>query len=391
MLIPRFFNPPEGSYFLFGPRGTGKSTFLKQFYSNALWIDLLKPDVFRNFSARPERIIDMVHGNPQFQVIIVDEVQKVPELLSAIHHLIEENKALQFVLTGSSARKIKRKDVNLLGGRALLRTMHPFMLAELGSHYSFEKALEFGLLPLIYNAKNPQDSLAAYVGLYIREEVQAEGLVRRIGDFSRFLEAISFAHGSILNISNIARESQIERKTVEGYVHILEDILIGFKLHPFQKKAKRRLSAHPKFYFFDTGVFRAIRPTGILDRPEEIGGAALEGLVAQHFRAWCAYYSNKQKYELSFWRSRNGVEVDFVLYGPKGLFAFEVKNTAQIRPQDLRSLREFKKDYPDAKLVYLYRGKEKLLRTEILCWPVDDFLMNLSTEWDPVEKLAFLP
>ena len=321
----------------------------------------------------------------------MDEVQKVPELLSAVHHLIEENRKLQFVLTGSSARKIKRKEVNLLGGRALVRTMHPFMLAELGNQYSFEQALEFGLLPFIYGAEHPRDSLQAYVGLYIREEVQAEGLVRRIGDFSRFLEAISFAHGSILNISNIARESQIERKTVEGYVGILEDILIGFKLPPFQKKAKRRLSVRPKFYFFDTGVFRAIRPQGILDRPEEMSGSALEGLVAQHFKAWCAYYSVTENYELSFWRSRNGVEVDFILYGANGLFAFEVKNTIHIRPQDLRGLREFKKDYPDAKLVYLYRGKEKLLRNNVLCWPVDDFLKILSINWHPAKELSFIP
>ena len=388
-LIPRFFKPSETGYFLFGPRGTGKSTFLRYHYPNALWIDLLKPDDFRKYSARPERLIERVKAHPEFQVIIIDEVQKVPELLSAVHLLVEENKSLQFILSGSSARKIKRKDVNLLGGRLVLRTMHPFLLAELGDQYSFDRALENGLIPLAVFSKLISDTLEAYVSLYIREEVQAEGLVRRIGDFSRFLEAISFSHASILNISNVARECQVERKTVENYVQILIDILIGFKLLPFQKKAKRKLATRPKFYFFDTGVYRTIRPKGPLDRPEEIGGSALEGLVAQHLRAWNAY--KNQQHELFFWRSMSGVEVDFVLYGLNGIFAIEVKNTTQIRPQDLRGLHEFKKDYPDAKLVYLYRGNEKLLRNQVLCRPVDDFLKNLSISWNPAKELAFIP
>ena len=387
--IPRFFNPPQSGYFLFGPRGIGKSTFLRHYYSEALWIDLLRPDDFRNYASRPERLIELVRAHPESKFIIVDEVQKVPELLSVIHLLIEEKKSLQFILSGSSARKIKRKDVNLLGGRLLFHTMHPFMLAELKSHYTFDQSLTNGLIPLIVFSNHPSDTLSAYVSLYIREEVQAEGLVRRIGDFSRFMEAISFSHGSVLNLSNVARDCQVERKTVENYVRILEDILIGYKLFPFQKKARRRLAAHPKFYFFDTGVYRTIRPKGPLDRPEEIGGTALEGLVAQHLMAWKAY--RNEQYELFFWRSLSGLEVDFVLYGDNGIFAFEVKNSAHIRPQDLRGLREFKKDYPTSKSILLYRGKDKLLRNEVFCWPVDDFLLNCNPNWNPAQELSFLP
>ncbi len=388
-LIPRFFVPPQASYFLFGPRGTGKSTFLKYQYPNALWIDLLKPDDFRHYSARPERLIELVKAHPETDIVIVDEVQKVPELLSAVQLLIEENKSLRFVLSGSSARKIRRKNVNLLGGRLLFKTMHPFLLTELKGMYSFDQALEYGLIPLIVFSKEPSETLSAYVSLYIQEEVQAEGLVRRIGDFSRFLEAISFSHASILNVSNIARECQVERKTVENYIQILEDILIGFKLFPFRKKARRKLASRPKFYFFDTGVFRAIRPRGLLDNAEEMGGPALEGLVAQHLRAWNDY--RNRPYELFFWRSLSGVEVDLVLYGSDGIFAFEVKNSTHIRPQYLRGLRELKKDYPDVKSVFLYRGSEKLLRNEVLCWPVDDFLMQLSPDWNPAEALSFVP
>lgn len=377
MIIPRFLHPPVNSYFLFGPRGTGKSTFLKKNYPSALLIDLLKPDVFRAYAARPERIAELAHANPDKNIIIVDEIQKIPQLLDPIHALIEEEQGRQFILSGSSARKIKRQGENLLAGRVVLRQMHPFVLAELAERYSFENALENGLLPVVFTAAVAKDTLEAYVDLYIREEVQQEGLVRRIGNFSRFLEAISFSHASVLNISNVARECQIERKTIETYIQILEDILIGFRLYPFQKKARRKLSTHPKFYFFDTGVYRTIRPRGPLDRPEEINGAALEGLVLQHFRAILSY--GQEKCEVYFWRSRNGLEVDFVLYGKNGISAYEVKNTTVIRPQDLRSLREFKKDYPDAKTTFLYRGKEQLLINGVLCRPVDTFLQNIKS------------
>jgi predicted AAA+ superfamily ATPase len=378
--IPRFFKPPKQSFFLFGPRGTGKSTFLRRHYPEALWIDLLKPDVFRTYAARPERMIELVAGNPEKKAIIVDEVQKVPEILSAVHSLIEEKKSKTFILTGSSARKLKRTGVDLLAGRVLLRTLHPFLLSELTAPPAFEDILQFGLLPIVVSSENPQDVLNAYVALYIREEVQSEGLVRHIGNFSRFLEAASFSHASLLNISNVARECGVERKVVEAYIQILEDILLAFKLPVFTKKAQRALAAHPKFYFFDTGVFQSLRPKGPLDRPEEIAGAALEGLVAQHLRAWNAYKGNP--YEIFFWRSRSGVEVDFVLYGKDGIYAVEVKNTSRVRPEDLRSLIEFRKDYPRSRSIFLYRGKEKLLIDQVRCIPCERFLKKLSPATD---------
>ena len=374
--IPRFFQAPKQSFFLFGPRGTGKSTFLKQQYPAALWIDLLKPDVFRTYAARPERIIELVHGNPDKKIIIVDEVQKVPDLLSAVHSIIEEKKNRTFILTGSSARKLKRTEVDLLAGRVLLRTLHPFLLSELPTPPAFGDILQSGLLPIAVTSPDPQEVLNTYVSLYVREEVQAEGLVRNIGSFSRFLEATSFSHASVLNISNVARECGIERKVVEGYVQILEDILLAFKLPVFSKRAQRAMVTHPKFYFFDTGVFQNLRPKGPLDRTEEIAGAALEGLVAQHLRAWNAYRGSP--YEMFFWRSRRGVEVDFVLYGKPGIFAIEVKNTNRIRPEDLRGLKEFRKDYPRSRAFFLYRGDEKILIDQVLCLPGETFLKKLS-------------
>ena len=214
--------------------------------------------------------------------------------------------------------------------------------------------------------------------MYIREEVQYEGFIRNSGNSSRFLELISFSHASVLNISNVARECEVERKVVESYISILEDILLASRLKVFSKRAQRALISHPKFYLFDTGVFRALRPKGPLDNPHEIDGAALEGLVYQQLKAWNAYQNNP--FEIYFWRSRGGVEVDFILYGQEGIYAFEVKNSDRIRPHDLRSLQEFQKDYPTSQSIYLYRGPERLLKGNVLCIPCEDFLHGLNPD-----------
>jgi predicted AAA+ superfamily ATPase len=377
-IIDRFLQAPKTSFFLFGPRGTGKSTFVHQHFENAIYIDLLDPERVRFFSAMPERLREMIDAQPESGFIVIDEVQRVPELLSMVHSLIETKKDWTFVLTGSSTRKIKRSGIDLLGGRALLYTMHPFMAGELGRHFNFDKALLHGLLPVVVASENPMEVLRSYAALYLREEVQMEGLVRNVGNFSRFLEAISFSHASVLNMSNVARECEVERKVVEGYVGILEDILLGWRLPVFTKRAKRELAVHPKFYLFDTGVFRSLRPKGPLDRVEEIEGQTLEGLVAQHLRAWAAYSRGQR--ELFFWRTRSGVEVDFVVYGPEGLWALEVKNARKIHPADLRGLRSFKEEYPDSKGLFLYRGKERLSKEGILCLPCMEFLKELRPD-----------
>jgi predicted AAA+ superfamily ATPase len=377
-LINRFFKPPKASFFLFGPRGTGKSTFIIRNFPEAYYIDLLDPENIRSFSARPERLEEIVRGQGEQKHIVIDEIQRVPELLTVVHRLMEAQQGFHFTLTGSSARKLKRTGVDLLGGRALLTAMHPFMASELGEQFRFDEALVQGLLPIVHGSNNPAEVLRSYAALYVREEIQMEGLVRNIGNFSRFLEAISFSHSSVLNIANVARECAVERKIVEAYVGILEDILLGFRLSIFTRRAQRGLSAHPKFYLFDTGVFRSLRPRGPLDRPEELEGQALEGLVAQHLRAWISY--TQEKSELFFWRTRSGVEVDFVIYGPQGLWGIEVKNTRSVRPSDLRGLKAFRDEYPESRQVFLYRGQEKMLREGILCLPCADFLANLRPD-----------
>jgi predicted AAA+ superfamily ATPase len=249
------------------------------------------------------------------------------------------------------------------------------MAAELGDRFRLDLALTQGLVPLVWDSERPADSLQAYVGLYLREEVQMEGLVRQVGDFSRFLEVVSFSQAAVLNVSEVARECQVSRKTVESYLGILEDLLLSFRVPVFTKRAQRNLSSHPKFFWFDTGVYAATRPAGPLDRPEEIAGAALEGLVAQHLRAWIDYSGGD--FHLSFWRTKSGNEVDFVVYGRDGFWAIEVKHAATVRPADLRGLRAFQEDYPEAALRLLYRGRETLEIDGIRCLPAEGFLRGL--------------
>ena len=370
----RFFDPPDHSYFLFGPRGTGKTTWLRAAYPDALFLNLLEADRFRELTAQPERLQALVLAQPPGQVVVLDEVQRVPALLHVVHDLIEKKRGHRFVLTGSSARKLRRGGVDLLAGRAHFCSMHPFLAAELPD-FELTKALELGLVPLVVKDPDPAATLRAYVGLYLKEEVQAEGLTRNVGQFSRFLEAASFSQGAVINTSHIARECQVERKTVVSYLEILEDLLLAFRLPVFTRRAKRETIAHPKLYFFDAGIFRSLRPKGPLDRAEEIEGAALEGLVAQHLRAYLAY--RRQDESLFFWQTRSGVEVDFVLYGENLFAAIEVKNTAKIRPQDLKGLKAFAEDYPEARLTLLYRGQDRLLLDGILCLPIEDFLKRL--------------
>ncbi len=232
--------------------------------------------------------------------------------------------------------------------------MHPLSAAELGDQFDLVRSIAIGHLPTAQVADDPERYLAGYVGTYLREEVMAEALTRNLDAFSRFLTAASFSQASVLSMTSVGRESGVNRKTVEGYFDLLEDLLIAFRLPVFQRRAKRELTSHPKFYFFDAGVYRAIRPRGPLDPVEEIDGAAIETLVAQELRA--VNDGLQLGYQLSFWRTRAGQEVDFVLYGEKGLIAIEVKRSSRYREQDLAALRLFGEDYPMARRFLFYGG-----------------------------------
>ncbi|HEV7428403.1 MAG TPA: AAA family ATPase [Thermoanaerobaculia bacterium] len=373
-VVPRFFQFPSGSAFIFGPRGSGKSTWLRHSLPDALWLNLLQPDTYREMTARPERLRQLVEGSDQADVVI-DEIQRVPELLNVVHDLESGQKRRRFLLAGSSARKLRRGGVDLLAGRALNLPMHPFMAAEVPA-FDLDRALEIGMLPLVVGSSDPIATLHAYATLYLDEEVKLEGWARDIGRFARFLETVTFSHGAVLNVANVAREAQTERNTIVAYFEILEDLLLAFRLPVFTRRAKRQTTQQPKFYLFDAGVFRSLRPRGPLDRPSEIGGAALEGLVAQHLRAWIAYSPGDTK--LFFWRTRHGIEVDFIVYGDLGFLAIEVQNSPTVRSNDLRPLRTFMEDYPEAKPLLLYRGSEELMIDGIRCIPVEKFLRSLT-------------
>ncbi len=360
------------SFFLFGPRGTGKTTWLKKKFPKSLYLDLLESNIFRQLLAKPERLEEMIPSSFG-DWIILDEIQKIPELLNEVHRLIE-NKKYKFILTGSSARKLRKRGVNLLAGRAFVYNFYPLISAELGEDFSIKHSLKFGQLPLAYTVEEPGKFLSSYIQTYLKEEVLQEGLTRNIGNFTRFLEIASFSQGEILNISEIAREAQLKRKTVEGYFSILNDLLIAYRVPVFNKRAKRRIIKHDKFYFFDVGVFRALRPASFIDTEAELEGPALETLFLQEVKATSDYHN--LMYTIYYWRTSTGLEVDFILYGKNGFYAIEIKRKSSISPKDLRGLKAFSRDYPTAKLFLLYGGKEKIYFGNITVLPIRHFFKN---------------
>ncbi len=376
-MYQRLFHKPlkkNYSFFLFGPRGTGKTSWLKAHVPNGFYIDLLDQSTYFDLLKAPYKIAEMIpEGFDDW--IIIDEVQKVPDLLNEVHRMIE-NQKYKFVLTGSSARTLKRKGVNLLAGRALYERMFPLTAIELGKDFSLNRSVKYGHLPTLYSQKvEAEKYLKSYVHIYLREEVMQEGVIRNVGGFARFLEVASFSQGSILNISEVAREAQIERKTVEEYFQITEDLLLATRLPVFTKRAKRKLVAQQKFYFFDVGVYRALRPMGPFDRPEEAEGPALESLVFQEIQAINHYYS--LDYEIFFWRTAAKEEVDFVLYGTRGLIGIEVKRSKTINKSDLKGLKAFQSDYSIAKLYIFYGGKKRLYFDKIEAIPFEEALTSL--------------
>ncbi len=351
----------QHSVFIFGPRGTGKTSWLKKHFSDALYFDLLNDDTYTEFSARPTRLNERIPSDYDGWVIL-DEVQKVPAILNEVHRLIE-SRGLRFILTGSSARKLKQQGVNLLAGRALTYHMHPLTALELGDVFDLNRALQFGHLPLAVTSKEAKKYLSSYVATYLREDVLQEGLTRNIALFTRFLETASFSQGEVLSYTTIGREIASNRHTVSNFFNILEDLLISYRLPVFTKRAKRDLVASPKFYYFDVGVYRTVRPTGPLDTSSEIDGAALETLFLQEVRAYNDYFD--LGYSIYYWRTRDKKEVDFVLYGEQGFLAFEIKRKARIDSKDLKGLKAFAQDYPEAKLYLLYGGQEHYFEGDI--------------------------
>lgn len=377
MMFNRLFDLPlhkQDSLFVFGPRGTGKTNWLKNHLTpNDLYIDLLDPATFRNLQAQPEQLKNKI--KPKFDGwIVIDEVQKIPELLNEVHRLIEHEQ-FRFILTGSSARKLRRQSVNLLAGRAIYYQMHPLIIQELADAFDLEHALTLGMLPATYTYDDPNGYLSTYIHTYLREEVLQEGLIRNTAAFTHFLEVASFSQGGITNYSEIAREVGVDRQAIQNYFSILHDLLLSHSLPAFTKRAKRRLITSDKFYYFDAGVYQHLRPKGILDTPSEIGGMSLETLFYQSILAVIDYY--RLNHRVFYWRTSNGIEVDFIAYGENNLIAFEIKHTKNITPKMLRGLRSFKEDYPIAKLFLFYLGTEILYFDNITVLPFVEGLKKL--------------
>jgi predicted AAA+ superfamily ATPase len=375
-MYTRIFKPLKlQSFLLLGPRGTGKSTFLKSFFPEALYIDLLKAENFNSLLANPSRLENLIPS--QFsQFVIIDEIQRIPELLNEVHRLIEDKK-IHFILTGSSARQLRKKGTNLLAGRARTFHFYPLTHAELGADFNLEKSIQFGHLPEAYTKDDPMLYLKSYVQTYLKEEIDQEGLTRNLSAFARFLESASFSQAQPLNISKVADDCHVDRKVTEGYFKILEDLMIAERVPVFTRRAKRKMGGHPKFFFFDCGVYQAIRPRGPLDSPEEIQGPAWETLVWQELRARNEY--SGWGYDIFTWRTQAKQEVDLILYGEKGLHAIEVKRSDRIRREDLESLQLFKNDYPMAQLHFIYGGKEQKILSDIKIWPIENFLKEISS------------
>lgn len=361
------------SVFIFGPRGTGKTSWLKACFKDSLYFDLLSSTVYTEFLANPAlleaRIPSQYHG-----WVIIDEIQKVPALLNEVHRLIESRK-MKFILTGSSARALRKKGVNLLAGRALTSHMHPLLAEEIGVSFDLDQALTRGLLPMAYQSDNVQHYLSSYVETYLKEEVLQEALTRNITLFARFLAAASFSQGGELNYTDIAREIGTSRQTVTNFFDILDDLLISIRLPVFSKRAKRELMVQNKFYYFDVGVYLSLRPKGPLDSADERRGPALETLFLQHIRAINDY--SRLGYDIFYWRTRSQLEIDFVLYGEKGLLAFEIKNTTRLSAKDFKALKVFKEDYPIATCFMIYMGSREYIEYDIRVIPMNLVLFQL--------------
>lgn len=373
-MYSRLLSPPKGkSFFLFGPRGTGKTTWVHVRFPGALHIDLLEARLFNRLTADPQRLAELV-PTTHADYVVIDEVQKVPALLDEVHRLIERRR-LTFILTGSSARKLRRGALNLLAGRALTLGMHPLSAVEMGSDFDLQEALRHGLLPAVHAEPDRSKFLESYVRTCLEEEVRQEGLTRNLAAFARFLEAASFSQGAGLNVSAVARECAVERKVVESYFGILTDLMIAHQLPVFARRAKRRLASHPKFYFFDVGVFRTLRPAGPLDTPEEAEGPAVETLVLENLMA--VNDALGLGYKIHYWRTSDGTEVDFVLYGNRGFLAIEVKRGRRVSPADVAGLRSFLSDYPMARALLVYGGERRLNVGGVDTRPLGDFLTRL--------------
>ena len=358
------------SIFFWGPRQTGKSTLLKSFFANALWFDLLMSDVYKRLLTHPEYLRETILAQEKTTVVI-DEIQRIPNLLNEVHWLIV-NHGIQFILSGSSPRKILRSGENLLGGRALRYELYPLVSAEIPD-FDLQRALNHGMLPKHYLSENPKRLIAAYVGSYLQDEIIAEAKIRNIAVFTKFLNAAAFSNAEIVNYTNVAAECGVSSPTIKEYFQILEDTLIGKFVPAYQKKPKRRVIKAPKFYFFDLGIVNYLLKRSKIEQGTEVYGNAFESFIFQELMAHRQY--SGLDYHISYWRTASHIEVDFILGTHE--VALEIKSSANIHSRHLSGLKAFMEEYTVKKAIVVCHEPMPRRMENIEVLPYQVFLQRL--------------
>ncbi len=363
------------SLFLFGPRQTGKTSLLRNQFPNALYFNLLQADTFLRLSGNPGLLRERINAHPRVQgePVIIDEIQKLPILLDEVHDLIESDQRT-FILTGNSPRKLKAGNINLLGGRARVRRLFPLVSAEIDD-FDLSRALNFGTIPSIYLSEDPEEDLLAYAGVYLQEEIQAEGAVRRIESFSRFLRSAAAMNGGELNFEKVSRALSLPSRTVREYFYILSDTLVGRLLEPFRKTVRRKPVSRSKFYFFDIGVANVLSGRFRIEAGSDAFGPAFEHFILNEIIAWLSY--SRDRREVTFWRDQAGHEVDFVI-GDE--YAVEVKGASHVQKGDMRGLLLLAEEAPmKQKIIVSMEPEPRLSSNGIRILPWKLFLDEL---WD---------
>ncbi len=367
-IIPLELVLKRKSVLLLGPRRTGKSFFIAYQVKPDKIINLLEADTFRRFSAHPELLREII--TEKDRVVAIDEIQKLPSLMDEVHSLIE-SRGIKFILTGSSARKLTRNYTSLMAGRAKRMFLHPLVTAELGE-YKLNDILKFGSLPIVFNSEDPWDELRDYAGLYLREEILAEALVRKVENFSRFIDFAAMSNGSVLNYESIARDAQVPARTIREYYALLEDTLMGFMLNPIKSTAKRKCISAGKFYFFDIGVLNSLlNRTSITQKTKEYG-ALFEHFIFLEIKAYIDYFSVDSK--MSFWRIDEENEVDFII---NEKVAIEVKATEMVQGKHLKGLLKFSENEKVDKQIIISLDKERRKIGDVVVYPYRLFLNDL--------------
>jgi len=374
--IQRIIESPERSFFLFGPRGIGKSTWLKRQFPDATFINLLSEKTYLDFLQDVSHFTNTLNTVSPNGLVVIDEIQRIPGLLNEVHRFIEERR-LRFALSGSSARKLKKQGVNLLAGRAVRRDMYPLLPEELKGRFDLETTLQIGSVPLVLASGNASETLEAYVQTYLKEEIQAEALVRNLQGFARFLPIAALFHGQVLSAAHLGRDAGVSRTTVLGYLEILEDTLLTFRLNPFEGKLRVKEKSHPKLYWIDPGVCRAARKSfGPVVEQER--GALFEGWIASVLKAYQGY--RKLFDDWNYWgpTASANIEVDFLLWRGTDCVAIEAKATKRVRSEAFKGLKIFKEEWNSGSLrrcIVVYLGHEYQVTDEgIEIMPLHRFL-----------------